>query len=761
MKFLLILTGLMCFYQASTQNKPIYLDASKDINVRAIDLLGRMTLEEKIGQMCQYVAPKHVDQAKKELHGKNDLSNDQMGFYQNLIIGQIYEMIKEGKISSFLHLTDAEEVNKLQGLAMKSRLKIPLLMSIDAIHGHGLYIGATVFPTELTLSSSWDEKLVEDMARATALEVRATGMQWTFSPNVDVARDPRWGRCGETFGEDPILVSRLGVAMTNGYQNNRPDQMLLACAKHFIAGSEPSNGTNASPMDVSERQLREIWFPPYLAQVKAGVWTFMAAHNELNGVPCHGNKMLLTDILRNEWNFKGFVVSDWMDIERLNNLHHVVENNKGAAELTVNSGMDMHMHGPGFFDDVLALTKESKISVKRIDESCLAIIRAKLMLGLFEHPFADTALTRKVLFNNQHRQLALEAARKSIVLLKNEKNILPLKKGMKIMVTGPNANNQRILGDWSLDQPEENVTTIVEGMKLVFSESKVDYVDCGEDLRTIGAEKISETTKKAAAYDAIVVVVGENSLRYDKAKTCGENIDRANINLMGDQLELVKQLYSKNKNIIVVLVNGRPISEPWITENIPAVIEAWEPGSLGGRAVAEVISGDVNPSGKLTMTIPYSVGQLVSTYNYKPSQFFHPYIDEPKDPLYPFGFGLSYTSFKYSNLKSDKTNYAQGENMKFSVDITNTGAVAGDEIVQLYIRDEVSSVTRPIKELKNFKRISLKPGETKTINFTLDATDLSFYNLDMKFVVEPGSFQIMVGGSSDDKTLLKTKLKIL
>jgi len=716
-----------------------------------------MTIKEKAGQMCQYVALEHYKHTKKLFNGKVPKNSDQYAFYPDLSIQEIKDMVVKGEIGSFLHAKDLNEVHELQQLAMKSRLKIPLLFGIDAIHGHAVVEGTTVYPTELSLSSTWNNNLLYEIAKETAQEVRATGMHWTFSPNVEVARDPRWGRTGETFGEDPFLVSQLGVAFTKGYQGNFGKDNILACAKHFVGGGEPFNGTNGAPIDVSERQLREIWFPPFKAQVDAGVYTFMAAHNEVSGIPAHANKFLLTDILRHEWNFKGFIVSDWDDIEHLHDIHHIAATKDEAVKLAVNAGIDMHMHGPGFLVPLCRMVKTGELSESVLNRAAGKILKAKFMLGLFENPYPDKTYARKVLRCEKHRKTALQAAREAIILLKND-GLLPLKNKKKIMITGPNANNERIVGDWVLKQPDENVITVYEGMKDVFDNCSVDYINSGESLRHPDNEKLKLPVAKASEYDAVIIVVGSNSLRYqDPEKTCGENIDRANINLPGNQLKLIKEIYAKNKNVVVVLVNGRPLGEPWIKENIPAVIEAWEPGAYGGQAIAEVLKGKINPSGKLTISIPYCSGQINYFYNHKPSSFFHPYRDIPSEPLWYFGYGLSYTTYRYSELNVPENAYIN-DTVTVSVNVTNTGNVSGDEIAQLYIRDNYSSATRPVKELKGYKRIHLNPGETKKVEFKLPPSAFAFYDINMNYIVEPGEFTIMTGSSSRDEDLLKKTL---
>ena len=733
-----------------------YKDPDAKIEDRVKDLMSKMTLEEKIGQMCQFVAPAHIEKSKRRLKGEELIYNDQWGTYPGLNAEKLNQKVKNGEIGSFLHVKDVVEANELQKLAQKSRLGIPLLIGIDAIHGHGMVRGTTIFPTQIGLASTWDVGLVHDVAQATAKEIRATGMHWTFSPNVEVARDPRWGRVGETFGEDPLLVGRMGQAFTKGYQGNFGNENVIACAKHFVAGGEPYNGTNASPIDVSERQLREIWLPPFKKQIDAGVFTFMASHNEINGIPAHANDFLLNDILKNEWKFDGFVVSDWMDIERIHKLHKITPGNKQSILKSVNAGMGMHMHGPGFKRPLLELVEEGLVPVKKIDDACSAILKAKFLLGLFENPIVDQSKTEYILFNEAHKELALNVARKSIVLLKND-GILPLSNPKKILVTGPNANNHRILGDWTFAQPEANVQTVYQGFRRVFNDSNVDFVNSGESLLFPDDKILEATVSKADGYDVIVVVIGSNSLRYQrKEKTCGENVDRSFINLLGNQLRLVQELHKINNNIIVVMVNGRPLSEPWIKENIPGIIEAWESGSFAGQAIAEIVKGEVNPSGKLTITFPHHSGQIPMVYNQKPSSFFRKYIDSPSVPMWHFGYGLSYSEFEYSNPKLEKV----GDDFLIEVEIENISSIGGDEITQLYVRDKVSSVTRPIKELIDFTRNNLKGGEKKIISFEFSTEELAFYNIEMEKVVESGDFIAFIGGSSREEDLIKIGFNI-
>ena len=746
----------------------LYLDSSKSNIERLNDLMSRMTLEDKVYQMNQFVGLDHMRKAEKNLSPEDLLNNDAQGFYKGVFSSDVMKMTEEGKIGSFLHVLTAEEGNLLQELANESRLKIPILIGIDAIHGNALFSGATVYPSPITLASTWSDEFLFDVGRQTALEMRATGSHWAFTPNIDVLRDPRWGRVGETFGEDPFMVGNLGASMINGFQLNdfTGTNKVIACAKHMIAGSEPINGLNASPMDVSMRTLKEVYLPPYKKAIDAGVYSIMAAHNELNGVPCHMSSWLMTDLFRKDWGFEGFYVSDWMDIERIETLHHVASSLKEASYLAVNAGMDMHMHGVDFPEAVIELVNEGKLPISRVNEACSKILMAKFKLGLFENRFVDIEKIDQNIFTAEHRFTALETARKGIVLLKNS-NLLPLNKiktSKKILVTGPNANNQSILGDWHAAQPEENVTTIYEGIKDI-GQSKgydVSLFNSGDNIRKISNKDIQKTVEASKDVDYIIVVVGDNSMRYKwKDKTAGENMARAELNLAGKQLELVRSLKEINDNVIVVYVNGKPISEPWIQDNIPSIIEAWEPGNLGGKAVAEIIFGDINPSGKLPLTVPRSVGQLQMIYNHKPSQYFHKYAFEKNKPLYEFGYGLSYTKFKYSKPKLLNTSFDDDSIIKVQVDVTNIGEMDGDEVVQLYIRDKVSSVTRPVKELKGYKRTHLKVGETKNVIFEITPESLAFYDIDMNYVVEPGTFNIMTGSSSHFKSLKTVELNIL
>ena len=759
MKFIYIFFYLF-FITSYAQKTPVYLDSTYSVEKRIEDLMNRMTLYEKACQMNQFVGLEHMKKAEKDLSPEDMKKSDAQGFYKGVFSDDVKQMIINGQIGSFLHVITAEEANYLQLLANKSKLKIPLLIGIDAIHGNALYRGATVYPSPITIASTWDENNSYDVGVQTAFEMRSTGSHWAFTPNVDVMRDARWGRVGETFGEDPFLVTQMGVAMINGLQQGdyTGNNKVIACAKHLIAGSEPINGLNLSPMDISERTLNEIYLPPYKSAVDAGVFSIMAAHNEVNGVPSHSNKKLMTNIIRNEWGFDGFYVSDWLDIERLETLHKVARNFKEAVYLAVDAGIDMHMHGPNFPELVVELVNEGVLSEERVNYACSKILEAKFKLGLFENRFVDEDDISKKIFNQHHTETALKLARQGIVLLKNN-DVLPLvspkNSKNKILVTGPNANNQSILGDWHSAQPHENVYTVFEGIKKIGNEMGylVDYHDSNENIKKISEKDITKTIEIANEYDLVVLVVGDNSMRYKwNQKTAGENTARAELNLAGKQLELAMRLKESGKNIIVVYVNGRPISEPWISENINAIIEAWEPGSYGGLAVAEIMFGKINPSGKLPLTVARSVGQLKMFYNHKHSMYFRDYAMQTNKPLYSFGFGLSYTKFHISEPKLNSSKFKKGV-LSVSVDVKNIGEISGDEIVQLYISDKYSSITRPVKELKAYQRVSLKPGESKEIVFELNKSAFAFYDSDMNYIVEAGDFDILVGNSSRDEDL--------
>ena len=731
-------------------------DASLPASERAKLLLKEMTLEEKVGQMCQYVAPCYVPPGQGSPYKNIDATDENLGNKD------LADKIRRGEVSSFLHCMTTKEAIALQELAKESRLGIPLLIGIDAIHGNALIEGCTIYPTNINMASTFDPALMEKIGAETALEMRQKGLYWTFAPNLDVARDARWGRMGETYGEDPFLVTEMGKHSILGLQGpdrNFDEGHVIACAKHLIAGGEPFGGLNAAPMDLSERQLREIYLPPFIAAVKdAHVGTVMAAHNEINGIPCHGNSWLLKDLLRDEMGFDGFVVSDWMDIERLYAMHHWAPDSTEAFVRSVEAGIDMHMQGDNYFEAVIDAVKSGRIPMKRIDEAAGKILEMKFAVGLFEAPMPSLAPLENAA---EHRQTALDAAREGIVLLKND-GILPLSTLRRIFVVGPNADSQTILGDWAAPQPDSLVITVLEGIKNEFPGVTIDTMCFGGKISNVDAKSIAAARHKAAAADVCIVVAGENSQRYSAfGRTCGENCDRDDLDLPGMQEELLEAVASTGKPTVLVLMTGRANSIGWAKDNVDAILNVWEPGQMGGQAVAEVLSGKVNPSGKLPVTMPRSVGQIPTVYNHKHSQYSRLFATNETGPLWPFGFGLSYSRFVYSvPVVRQAHQPVEGPTNTVSVRITNEGPYDGAEVVQLYIRDEYASVTRPVKELKAFKRIFLKNGESAEVTFDITPEMLQCFGADNKWSVEPGEFTIMVGSSSADEDLQTVILNI-
>lgn len=780
MRHILYVTTLVSvFFVFSCKNKKdtnaknqsiIYQDSTALINDRLDDLMSRMTLEDKVYQMCQYVGLEHMKHAENNITAEDLDKNDALGFYPGMLSKDVGDLTVQGKIGSFLHVVTPEEANYLQKLAQQSPLKIPLLIGIDAIHGNGLVSGSTIYPSPISQAATFADDLVKEGSRQTALEMRANGMHWSFTPNIDVLRDPRWGRTGETYGEDPYLVGNMGVATILGLQSNdfSGQENVIACAKHLIAGSSSINGLNASPTDVSKRTLFEIFLPPYRRAVQeANLYSIMAAHNEVAGMPGHMDKFMMNDLMRERWGFDGFYVSDWNDISRINLWHHVAKDFKQSIEFSVNAGMDMNMHGPVFDELLIELVNEGKVDVSRVDYACRKILEVKFKMGLFENPYVDIENSKKVNFTEAHQKNALEQARKAIVLLKNKNNILPLSekgKGKTIFITGPNANNQTTLGDWVSPQPEENVITMVEGLTKLGTERgyKVNYFDSGDRSKEITNQNIDKAAQQAKNADMIVLVLGENSFRHDWGrKTTGENIDRATLQLSGNQLKLADKMLALKKPVVLVYVSGSPIAEPKLEEQVSAVVNTWESGAFAGQATAEILFGEINPSGKLPLTIPRSVGQLQMVYNHKPTTYIHKYNTEKKVPLHPFGFGLSYSEFQLSAPEVSKVEFVDiNDKITVAVNVKNTSKVAGEEVVQLYIRDNISSYTRPVKELKGYKRVFLKSGESKTIEIPVTAESLAMYDKDYNFVVEPGEFTIMTGNSSADKDLKHTTITV-
>jgi beta-glucosidase len=722
-----------------------YLNAALPAERRVELLLAHMTLDEKLGQMCQYVGETSSPTAEN--------ADEVVGYA--LALADKVELIKSGKVGSFLKVPGPLEANFLQEVAASTRLRIPLLIATDAIHGHGMDLPeATIFPSPISFASAFDADLARRIAACTAREMRVTGFHWSFSPNVDVVRDPRWGRTGETFGEDPLLVAELGAAMVEGYQGQdfTGEHEVLACAKHLVAGGSPNNGLNGAPSELSERTLHELYYPPFERAVKAGVFTLMPSHNEVNGVPCHADEDLLNRRLRQEWGFRGFVISDWLDIERLRSVHHIAETRADADRLAVLAGIDMHMHGGEFFDSVRAQVLEGKIPEARIDTALRPILLAKFRLGLFERRYSDPETIQRTVCSEEHLSLALEAARKSIVLLKND-GVLPLRGPRRLLLTGPDAADQSVLGDWVRFQPEGRVISIEAGLRAEAPpDLAIEHVAVGP-IEAISDAQIAAAVAAAAASDAVVLAIGENSLRFNPQRTSGENVDRVSLEPPGRQLELMRALAETGKPLVVVLINGAPIASEWMVEHAAALVEAWEPGMMGGKAIAEVLFGKVNPSGRLPMTVPRSVGHLGASYDHRPSAHHRGRLRfSASDPLFRFGHGCSYSHFEYEGLRCADT-LGPGETLAVALDVHNAGERAGDDIVLLFLRDVYASVTRPVRRLVGFQRVSLAPGETCSVRFELPPAVFSLLDRDLKRITEPGEFRLFAGLDGPEKSV--------
>ncbi len=684
--------------------------------------------------------------------------------------------IYDRHVGSFLHVTGNEAI-RLQNLAFKEGLGIPILFGIDAIHGHAFQSGATVFPSPLGMSCSWNLQLLENMARITAIEVALSGLHWTFSPVLCIGRDLRWGRIGETFGEDPYLIGKLAKSMIKGYQgeNLSDTYSILACAKHFAAYGETQGARDSSEADVSQRKLRSVFFPPFKEAIDAGCTTFMAGYNSIDGVPCSANKWLLNDILKEEWGFQGFIVTDWDNIGNLHRRQKVASNIDNACQIALESGNDMIMSTPEFFETTLNLFREGVVCEKILDDACSRILKIKFDLGLFDDKrFPNIDRASSIIGCEVHKRAAYESALESIVLLKNENNTLPLSKDIQsIALIGPNCNDiQSQLGDWSfgareLSCPEvptldyhpeydtSPIITVLEGIKKrAGNDIKINY-NKGCDILDENNHSIDDAVAIAKDSDIIIAVVGDTNVLN------GEIRDRVHLELTGAQQQLLESLKGTGKPLVVVLINGRPLTIQWIKENANSILEAWNPGMEGGNAIASILFGDYNPSGKLTISFPRHVGQQPVYYNQLPGWHGDSYVEMTSEPLFPFGFGLSYTKYKYSNLRVSSTRVRPSDSIVVSVDLQNIGNCKGTEIVQLYTNDIFSSVTTPIRELKKIKRITLKPLEQKTIEISLPISSLSLVTRNCEVIVEPGEFEIMIGGSSRDEDLIKTVIEVI
>jgi beta-glucosidase len=717
---LLILCSTLAIPPSSSSSQRSSIEAK--INA----LLARMTLAEKLGQLQQ-------------------LDGEANGVYRP----EHPEMIRKGLLGTTLNIRGAKRTNELQRIAMQeSRLKIPVLFAFDVIHGY-----RTIFPVPLGEAASWDTKAVEGAAAVAAAEASAAGVRWTFAPMVDIARDARWGRIVEGSGEDSFLGSAMASARVRGFQGkdySAPDKV-VACAKHWVAYGAAEAGRDYNTTEVSERTLREVYFPPFQAAVEAGVGTFMSAFNDLNGEPTSANSFTLTKVLRDEWKFDGIVVSDYESVRELMN-HGIAATEAEAARAGLAAGVDVEMVSRLYNKHGAQLIREGKLSMAAIDEAVRRVLRIKFRLGLFDNPYTDESRESAVMLSREHLATAREVAARSLVLLKNERQTLPLDKNIRsLALIGPLADDrQSLIGSWTGDGRKEDAVTLLAGIRAkVPASTKITYAN-GCEVSGGTTEGIAEAVNLARQADVAILVVGES------ADMSGEAASRTSLDLPGHQQELVKAVVAAGKPTVVVLMNGRPLTINWLAENAAAILETWFAGTQAGNAIADVLFGDVNPGGKLPVTFPRTVGQAPLYYNHKNTgrppdannKYTSKYLDMPWTPLYPFGYGLSYTEFKLSNLQLSARSIAPDGRLTVSVEVENVGKRAGDEVVQLYIRDLAASVTRPVKELRGFERLTLQPGEKRRLEFQLTSEHLGFYNRDMRFVVEPGEFKVFVGNSS-------------
>lgn len=727
--FTMLLMGLI----AGSCNQPpvVSIRVAGPYAEKVDSVLKLMTLEEKIGQMNQYTSDLQATGPSRKDSTKLD-------------------QIRRGRVGSMLNVKGASNTRHFQEAAMESRLRIPLLFGLDVIHGM-----RTIYPIPLAEAASFNLDLMERTAAAAAKEASSEGIHWTFAPMVDVSRDARWGRVMEGAGEDTWYGCRVAEARVRGFQGESlaDTTTILACAKHFAAYGACIGGRDYNTVDLSRITLHEVYLPPFRAALDAGVSTFMNAFNEVDGIPATGNTYLLRDILKGDWNFNGFVVSDWNSVGEMVN-HGFVADLKGAAYNGVTAGCDMDMESRAYTSHLEELVKEGVVDESYIDDAVRRILLKKFELGLFDDPFkyCSEAREKRTVLSDELRQVAREAGASSIVLLKNEGEVLPLDKPQNIAVIGALADSKiDMLGSWAIEGVKDEVVTVIDGIKNKFKNSKVTYSE-GYDLET-NELKLNDAYRAAANADVVVVAVGE------RAYQSGEARSMAHIDVPKEHQKIVMDLKKKGKKVVVLVMGGRPLVFNEIEPYADAILMTWWLGTEAGNSIADVLSGDYNPSGKLPMTFPATIGQVPIYYNYKntgrPSQsgfmsYTCGYLDQDYRPAYPFGYGLSYTSFEMSEPVTDRDTYKMGEPVLCKVIVKNTGKYKGKETVQLYIRDLVSSVTRPVKELRGLQQITLEPGEQKEVSFSLEKRDLGFYNKELEYVVEPGDFEIMVGNSSDN-----------
>jgi len=738
----LIFVVLPILFLSQCTGRSSFSSREQIIDHKVDSLISKMTLEEKVGQLTLFTS------------GMTKTGPAMRDDYKKLIT--------DGKVGAVFNAYGTDYVKKLQQMAVQnSRLGIPLLFGYDVIHGF-----RTVFPIPLGETASWNPEIAKQSTRIAAREATAAGLQWTYAPMVDIARDPRWGRIAEGAGEDPYLGSKFAAARVKGFQGDSlsDPETLVACAKHFAAYGAAIGGRDYNTVNMSNRLLWQVYLPPFKAALDAGVGSFMTAFNDYDGVPATGNKYLLNTILRDKWNFKGFVVTDYTAIPEMIT-HGYAANDKDAAYKAIQANVDMDMQGGLYLNKLPKLVKQGKVKESQIDQAVRRILKMKYQLGLFKDPYRyiNAKREKQEILSDKNKQVARKAARESIVLLKNKDAVLPLSKDIKdLAVIGPLADNKRdLLGPWSGAGRSEDNITVMQGIKdKLGGGTRIHYAK-GTDITGNSKAGFERAIQVARQSDVAVVALGE------AASMSGEAASRATMDLPGNQEELLEAIYKTGTPVVFVMMNGRPLTVTWADEHVPAILETWFLGTESGHAIADVLFGDTNPSAKLPVTFPRTVGQVPYFYNHKntgrpmdPNQkYTSKYIDVKNKPLYPFGYGLSYTTFDYSNLSLSADSIEASDTLNVSVDIRNTGKRTGKEVAQLYIRDMTGSITRPVRELKGFYKIKLDPGQSKSVTFSLTKKDFSFYNNDLKKIVEPGKFKIFVGTNSQ-KTL-QDSLEIL
>ena len=748
------------------QKKLPYRDATLPIEERVNDLLSRMTTEEKVGQLrCTLAWDYYETDGKKVVPSekfKKDIAEGQIGMLWGTYRADPWtrKSLENGLNPELA----AKAGNALQKYVLEhTRLGIPLFLAEEAPHGH-MAIGTTVFPTGFGMAATWNPQLIERAGQVIGKEVRLQGGHISYGPVLDLTREPRWSRVEEAMGEDPTLAGEIGAAMVRGLGGGDLTQpySTLATLKHFIGYGTTEGGQNGAPTFVGPRELAEQFLPPFKKAIDAGALSVMTSYNSLDGVPSTCDRHFLTDLLRDEWHFRGFVVSDLYSIDGIYNTHHVAATRAEAGEMALKAGVDADL-GALAFADLGESLRAGKITEAELDRAVARVLRLKFEMGLFEHPYVDVKAARTQVRSAEHKAVALDVARASVTLLKNAQGTLPLRKDQRVAVIGPNADNvYNLLGDYTSPQEEGNVKTILTGILSKLPSAQVEYVK-GCAVRDTTTSDIAAAVRAAQRADVVIVAVGGSSARDFKtsyketgaavtdSKTlsdmdCGEGFDRSTLDLMGHQQQLLEALAKTGKPLVVVYIEGRPLLKNWCDEHAAALLTAYYPGQEGGLAIADVLFGDYNPAGRLPVSVPRSVGQLPVYYN-KKAPLPHDYVDMTAKPLYPFGYGLSYTHFSYSNLTASATSATSYD---VTVDVTNDGAYDGDEVVQLYLHDEVASTSQPLKQLKHFERVFIPKGETRRVTFHLTADDFSIVGRDMKRVVEPGEFHVMVGASSED-----------